>query len=49
MDYREIALFTDLDGTLFNSNREVSAENIAAINEFLSNKNIETILKELKL
>lgn len=36
MNYREIALFTDLDGTLFNSNCEVSAENIAAIHKFIA-------------
>ncbi len=34
MRYRDIALFTDLDGTLFNSAREVSPENRRAIEYF---------------
>lgn len=35
MDYHSIALFTDLDGTLFDSDRNVSAENQAAIRKFV--------------
>lgn len=36
MKYDRIALFTDLDGTLFNSNRKVSDENRTAIERFIS-------------
>lgn len=36
MNYRSIALFTDLDGTLFNSRREVSPENKMAIDRFIA-------------
>lgn len=36
MNYQDIALFTDLDGTLFNNHREVSEENRAAIARFIS-------------
>lgn len=36
MEYSKIALFTDLDGTLFNSDREVSGENRAAIARFMA-------------
>lgn len=35
MRYSNVALFTDLDGTLFNSQREVSAENKKAIKRFI--------------
>ncbi|MGN0706815.1 MAG: Cof-type HAD-IIB family hydrolase [Faecalibacterium sp.] len=35
MDYHNIALFTDLDGTLFASDRSISAENRAAIHQFV--------------
>ena len=31
MDYSKIALFTDLDGTLFDDDKKVSQRNIAAI------------------
>ena len=34
MKYDKIALFTDLDGTLLNSRREVSPENLAALTHF---------------
>lgn len=34
MKYDKIALFTDLDGTLFNSRRQVSDENLAALAHF---------------
>lgn len=36
MNYCEAALFTDLDGTLFNSDSKVSEENRAAIEHFIS-------------
>lgn len=36
MQYDKIALFTDLDGTLLNSRREVSAENLGAIAHFVA-------------
>lgn len=36
MEYADIALFTDLDGTLFNSARKVSVENADAIKRFIS-------------
>lgn len=36
MEYKNIALFTDLDGTLLNSQREVSAENLRAIGHFVA-------------
>lgn len=36
MTYDKIALFTDLDGTLLNSKREVSPENLAALHRFVS-------------
>lgn len=36
MRYDKIALFTDLDGTLLNTHREVSAENLGAIAHFVS-------------
>ena len=36
MKYNKIALFTDLDGTLLNSHREVSRENLAALHRFVS-------------
>lgn len=34
MDYNKIALFTDLDGTLFDDDKRVSQKNISAIKEF---------------
>ena len=34
MKYDKIALFTDLDGTLLNSRRQVSDENLAALARF---------------
>ena len=34
MDYSKIALFTDLDGTLFDDDKKVSQRNIAAIEAF---------------
>lgn len=34
MNYDKIALFTDLDGTLLNSRREVSPENLSALERF---------------
>lgn len=37
MRYSDVALFTDLDGTLFNSAREVSPENRQAIAYFMEN------------
>ena len=37
MRYSDVALFTDLDGTLFNSAREVSPENRRAIEYFMEN------------
>ena len=40
MEYCNVALFSDLDGTLFNSNREVSTENKDAIRHFVSNGGI---------
>ena len=36
MRYDETVLFSDLDGTLFNSRGEVTAENVAAIREYMS-------------
>lgn len=36
MRYKDIALFTDLDGTLFNSDRMVSVENQSAIERFIN-------------
>ena len=36
MDYSGIALFSDLDGTLFNSNRQVSPENRRALERFIA-------------
>lgn len=36
MKYCDVALFTDLDGTLFNNRREVSEENRAAIARFIA-------------
>ena len=36
MDYSKIALFTDLDGTLFDDDKKVSQRNIAAIEAFVS-------------
>lgn len=35
MEYAKVALFTDLDGTLFNSERQVSERNRAAIRNFV--------------
>lgn len=35
MDYKKIALFSDLDGTLFHSRTAVSPENIAAVSRFV--------------
>lgn len=35
MKYSDVALFTDLDGTLFNSQREVSEQNMEAIDRFI--------------
>ena len=34
MDYTQFALFSDLDGTLFGPNRQVSPENLAALAQF---------------
>lgn len=36
MDYSQIALFSDLDGTLFNSRRRISPENRDALEYFMS-------------
>lgn len=36
MNYSDVALFTDLDGTLFNSDSKVSPENMAAIAHFIA-------------
>ena len=36
MEYGKVALFTDLDGTLFNSDRKVSCENKSAIERFIA-------------
>ncbi|MGC6173562.1 HAD hydrolase family protein [Lacrimispora sp. 38-1] len=35
MDYHKIALFSDLDGTLFNSHTAISPETIAAVSKSL--------------
>lgn len=36
MIYKDVALFTDLDGTLFNSQRQISRENRLAIDTFIA-------------
>lgn len=36
MQYKDVALFTDLDGTLFNSQRQISPENRLAIEAFIA-------------
>ena len=37
MDYRKFALFSDLDGTLFNDDTKVSERNLRALEYFTSN------------